>query len=62
MLRTPLCDLLGIDVPILCAPFGPCDQVELAAAVCEAGGLGALGTAARPRGRARGAVAARCAS
>ncbi|HYH89314.1 MAG TPA: nitronate monooxygenase [Solirubrobacteraceae bacterium] len=45
MLRTPLCDLLGIDVPILCAPFGPWDQVELAAAVCEAGGLGALGTA-----------------
>lgn len=47
MLRTPLCDLLGIDVPVLCAPFGPWDQVALAAAVCEAGGLGALGTAAR---------------
>ncbi len=47
MLRTPLCDLLGIDVPVLCAPFGPWDEVELAAAVCEAGGLGALGTAVR---------------
>jgi nitronate monooxygenase/enoyl-[acyl-carrier protein] reductase II len=47
VLRTPLCDLLGIDVPILCAPFGPFDQVELAVAVCEAGGLGALGTSAR---------------
>ena len=46
MLRTPLCDLLGIEVPVLCAPFGPFDEVELAAAVCEAGGLGALGTAA----------------
>jgi enoyl-[acyl-carrier protein] reductase II len=48
MLRTPLCDRLGIEVPVLCAPFGPWDEVELAAAVCEAGGLGALGTAARP--------------
>jgi nitronate monooxygenase/enoyl-[acyl-carrier protein] reductase II len=48
VLRTPLCDLLGIDVPVLCAPFGPWDEVELAAAVCEAGGLGALGTSARP--------------
>jgi nitronate monooxygenase/enoyl-[acyl-carrier protein] reductase II len=47
MLRTPVCDLLGIEVPVLCAPFGPFDQVELAAAVCEAGGLGALGTSAR---------------
>jgi len=47
VLRTPLCELLRIDAPILCAPFGPWDQVELAAAVCEAGGLGALGTAVR---------------
>jgi nitronate monooxygenase/enoyl-[acyl-carrier protein] reductase II len=46
MLRTPLCDVLGIDVPVLCAPFGPFEEVELAAAVCEAGGLGSLGTAA----------------
>jgi nitronate monooxygenase/enoyl-[acyl-carrier protein] reductase II len=48
MIRTPLCDLLGIDVPVICAPFGPWDEVELAAAVCRAGGLGSLGTAARP--------------
>ena len=34
MIRTPLCDVLGLDVPILCAPFGPWDEVELAAAVC----------------------------
>ncbi|WP_029215034.1 NAD(P)H-dependent flavin oxidoreductase [Kallotenue papyrolyticum] len=46
-LRTPLCDLLGIDVPIICAPFGPWEQVELAAAVSNAGGLGSLGTAVR---------------
>jgi enoyl-[acyl-carrier protein] reductase II len=42
-----LCDLLGIDVPIICAPFGPWEQVELAAAVCNAGALGSLGTALR---------------
>jgi nitronate monooxygenase/enoyl-[acyl-carrier protein] reductase II len=47
VLRTPLCDLLEIEVPVLCAPFGPFDQVELAVAICEAGGLGALGTSAR---------------
>ena len=44
-MRTPLCDLLGIDVPVISAPFGPWDSVDLAAAVCEAGGLGSLGTA-----------------
>ena len=43
----PLCDLLGIDIPIVLAPFGPWDQVDLAAAVCNAGGLGSLGTAVR---------------
>jgi enoyl-[acyl-carrier protein] reductase II len=48
MIRTPLCDLLGIEVPVICAPFGPWDEVDLAAAVCAAGGLGSLGTAARP--------------
>ena len=48
MLRTRLCTLLGIDVPIICAPFGPWEQVELAAAVCRAGGLGSLGTALQP--------------
>jgi NAD(P)H-dependent flavin oxidoreductase YrpB (nitropropane dioxygenase family) len=32
-----LCDILGIEVPIICAPFGPWEQVELAAAVCNAG-------------------------
>src|SRR5262245_37154435 len=47
MLRTPLCDLLGISVPIVLAPFGPWEQVDLAAAVCESGALGSLGTAVR---------------
>jgi enoyl-[acyl-carrier protein] reductase II len=53
MLRTPVCDVLGIDVPIICAPFGPWEQVELAAAVCNAGALGSLGTALRPVGDLR---------
>ncbi|WP_426367329.1 NAD(P)H-dependent flavin oxidoreductase [Streptomyces sp. E-08] len=48
MLTTPVCRLLGIDTPIVCAPFGPWDEVDLAAAVCRAGGLGSLGTAVRP--------------
>src|SRR6185295_13878856 len=42
-----LCDLLGIEVPIVLAPFGPWDEVELAAAVSAAGALGSLGTALR---------------
>ncbi|MFF3322359.1 NAD(P)H-dependent flavin oxidoreductase [Streptomyces sp. NPDC002889] len=47
MLRTPFCDLLGVELPVICAPLGPWDEVRLAAAVCEAGGLGSLGTAVR---------------
>jgi nitronate monooxygenase/enoyl-[acyl-carrier protein] reductase II len=42
-----LCSLLGIEVPIVLAPFGPWEEVELAAAVSNAGGLGSLGTALR---------------
>ncbi len=44
---TRLGELLDIDLPIVLAPFGPWDQVELAAAVCEAGALGSVGTAVR---------------
>jgi nitronate monooxygenase len=40
--RTPLCDLLGIDVPIVQAPMGGAAGPELAAAVSNAGGLGTL--------------------
>jgi enoyl-[acyl-carrier protein] reductase II len=47
VLRTPVCDLLGIDVPIIGAPFGPWEQVELAAAISGAGALGSVGTALR---------------
>jgi enoyl-[acyl-carrier protein] reductase II len=48
VLRTPLCPLLGIDVPIVLAPFGPWDAVDLAAAVGDAGALGSVGTAVHP--------------
>ena len=47
VVRTRFCELLDIDTPIVLAPFGPWDQVDLAAAVCRAGGLGSLGTAVR---------------
>jgi NAD(P)H-dependent flavin oxidoreductase YrpB (nitropropane dioxygenase family) len=41
-LTTPLCTLLGIDLPIIQAPIGSSSTPELAAAVSEAGGLGML--------------------
>lgn len=49
-LRTKLCDMLGIEYPILCAGMGPTllgettgAPVELVVAVSEAGGMGVLG-------------------
>lgn len=45
MLRTPLCDLLGIDVPIVQAGMGYVARSGLAAAVSRAGGLGVIGAA-----------------
>jgi enoyl-[acyl-carrier protein] reductase II len=44
MLTTRLCDLFGIDAPIILAPMGTCTSAELAAAVSNAGGLGGIGT------------------
>ncbi|HEX3722708.1 MAG TPA: nitronate monooxygenase [Nitrolancea sp.] len=41
-LRTKLCDLLGIEVPIIQAPIGSGSGAQLAAAVSNAGGLGML--------------------
>ncbi|MCU4975579.1 nitronate monooxygenase [Halobacteria archaeon AArc-m2/3/4] len=41
-LRTPLCDLLAIEYPIVQAPIGSATCPDLAAAVSEAGGLGQL--------------------
>jgi nitronate monooxygenase len=40
--RTPLCDLLGIEVPVVLAPMGGAVTPTLAAAVSNAGGLGML--------------------
>jgi nitronate monooxygenase len=48
MLHTPLCDLLGIKVPIIAAPLGGITNVELAAAVSNAGGLGILPFGLKP--------------
>ena len=47
MLKTPLCDLFNIEVPIILAPMGSCTSAEFAAAVSNAGGLGSIGTLAR---------------
>jgi enoyl-[acyl-carrier protein] reductase II len=44
MLKTPLCDLLGIEVPIILAPMGTCTSGEFAAAVSNQGGLGGVGS------------------
>jgi enoyl-[acyl-carrier protein] reductase II len=44
MLKTPLCDLFGIEVPIILAPMGTCTSAELAATVSNAGGLGGIGS------------------
>ena len=44
MLKTPLCDLLGIEVPIILAPMGSATSAEFAAAVSNEGGLGGIGS------------------
>lgn len=43
MLHTRLCDVLGIEVPVISAPMGGASGWELAAAVSAAGGLGMIG-------------------
>ncbi len=48
VLKTPLCDLLGIEYPVIQAGMGGGDgfaRAELAAAVSEAGGIGVIGAA-----------------
>ena len=44
-LHTPLCDLLGIEHPVMQGSPGPWSSPALTAAISEAGGLGSLGTA-----------------
>lgn len=44
MLRTSVCEVLGIEVPIMQAAIWPATAPELVAAVSEAGGLGSIGS------------------
>jgi nitronate monooxygenase len=59
-LHTPLCDLLGIDVPILQAGMGrrggSVTTVELVVACSEAGGLGCLGATGMSPNAIRAAI------
>ena len=41
-MRTALCDMLGIEIPIVLAPMGGAVGAQLVAAVCNAGGLGTI--------------------
>ena len=47
MLQTTLCDLFGIDHPIILAPMGSATSAEFAAAMSNAGGLGSIATLGR---------------
>lgn len=59
MLRTPVCGVLGIEVPIVQGPLGgPWQQgMELAAAVSDAGALGSVPTTLRTAAQVRHDVA-----
>jgi len=51
MLKTPICEQLGIEYPIILAGMGGVSMANLVAAVSEAGGLGMMGAASLdPRG------------
>lgn len=56
-LRTPLCERLGIDMPIVQAPIGSGAAPQLVAAVAGAGGLGMLALTWRGPERARRDIA-----
>jgi enoyl-[acyl-carrier protein] reductase II len=47
MLRTRLCDILGIEHPIIQASLGPWSSAELVAAASNAGALGSFGAVLR---------------
>jgi len=53
MLRTRLCELIGIDVPLIQAGMSLYTSPELAAAVSEAGALGSIGVWQRPADQLR---------
>lgn len=48
MLRTRICELLGIEHPIISAPMAGTATASLAAAVSEAGGFGLIGAGLNP--------------
>ena len=56
-LRTPLCDLFGIDVPIVQASLGAASSPQLTAAASNAGALGTLGVAILSRDETRRRIA-----
>lgn len=58
MLKTRICELFGIEYPIISAGMGGVANAGLAAAVSDAGGLGTLGLAAFGRTAIRKEVAA----
>lgn len=59
-LHTPLCDLLGIRLPIIQSPMASASSPELVAAVSRAGALGSLGCAyTQPEAMQRDAEAVR---
>src|SRR5215470_1740349 len=45
MMRTPICDLFGIEHPVILAGMGGVSMAPLVAAVSNAGGLGVMGAA-----------------
>ncbi|MGL4543842.1 MAG: nitronate monooxygenase, partial [Polymorphobacter sp.] len=47
-IHTPICDLLGVEHPVLLAGMGGVSYAEIAAAVSNAGGFGSLGMAGCP--------------
>ena len=63
MLRTRICELLGIEHPIVLGGLGSATSPELVAAVCAAGAFGVLGaTRQSPEEVARDAAAIRAAT
>ena len=57
-MRTALCDVLGIDVPVIQAAIWPATSPQLVAAVGEAGAIGSLGAVFTPAARLREEIAA----
>ncbi len=57
-LRTPLLQTLGCSLPIMLAGMGGVARYQLAGAVCQAGGFGALGMVREPVERIRAEVTA----